>query len=614
MAEHKNPLTALARRQQPVRRGGPRGAARFAPTEKPKKLRVTLKRLSTLFRPIKGSLLFVFFLIIVDCAVTLLIPYLIGLGINQISTEVHHVRFRLLIEILLVLAAFYLLDALLTFMQGWVMAAAGQKIVIRLRKDLFNKLQKLPLRFFDSQPHGDTMSRLTNDIENIDVTLAQSTVQLMNDCLMIGGTLVLMLEFNPILTAASLITAPMFFFLTRLIAPRTSRFFSQQQKQLGELNSRIEESIAGIDLVKAFNHEDEEIQRFVETNARLTDVGAKAQVWSGYLMPLMNVINNLGFAAVATVGGYLALRHQITVGMIASFLTYSRQFTRPLNDVASIFNTLLSAIAGAERVFEILDQQEEVPDANRAIPIQNYRGHLSFDSVSFGYQADRMILKKVSFNILPGQQIALVGPTGAGKTTIINLLTRFYEVNEGQILLDGSPISNFKRTEYRNLFGMVLQEPYLFRGTFLENICYGNSEASRSDAIRAAKAAGCDAFIEKLPAGYDTTLIENGQELSEGQKQLLTIARALLKDPRILIMDEATSHVDSLTEIAVQNALHRLLKGRTSVIIAHRLATIRSADCILVLENGQIAERGTHEELMRRNGLYSAMYRNQFKD
>lgn len=613
MVESKNPRTAL-RRQQPGRRGGPHGAARFAPTEKPKKLLVTLKRLSALFRPIKGSLLLVFFLIIVDCAVTLLIPYLIGLGINQISTGIHHVRFRWLIEILLGLAAFYLLDVLLTFMQGWVMAAAGQKIVMRLRKDLFGKLQKLPLRFFDSHPHGDTMSRLTNDIENIDVTLAQSTVQLMNDCLMIGGTLVLMLGINPILTAASLITAPMIFILTRMIAPRTSRLFGQQQKQLGELNSRIEESIAGIDLVKAFNHEDEEIQRFIETNARLTDVGAKAQVWSGYLMPLMNVINNLGFAAVATVGGYLALRHQITIGMIASFLTYSRQFTRPLNDVASIFNTLLSAIAGAERVFEILDQQEEASDARRTIPIKDYRGHLVFDSVSFGYEAERMILKKVSFNIFPGQQIALVGPTGAGKTTMINLLTRFYEVNDGQILLDGSPISSFKRTEYRNLFGMVLQEPYLFRGTFLENICYGNPEASRSDAIRAAKAAGCDTFIEKLPAGYDTTLIENGQELSAGQKQLLTIARALLKDPRILILDEATSHVDSMTEIAVQNALRRLLKGRTSVIIAHRLATIRSADCILVLENGQIVEQGTHEELIRQNGLYSSMYRNQFKD
>ncbi|MFT8362524.1 MAG: ABC transporter ATP-binding protein [Sporolactobacillus sp.] len=617
MTETNNHVHKTVR--QPVRmpnqRHGPRGAARFAPVEKPRQLGRTLFRLSGLFKEVRKSLFLVFALILADCALTLLIPYVIGLAINQIGTAADQLRYHALIDCLLVLVACYFSDAVLTLLQGWIMAYAGQNIVLRLRRSLFDKLQRLPIAFFDRHPHGDTMSRLTNDIENIDVTLAQSTVQLMNDVLMIVGTFLIMLWLSPLLTAASLITVPLVFLLTRLIASRTARLFSEQQVALGQLNSQIEESISGIDVVKAFNREPDVIRQFTETNQQLNAVGTKAQIWSGYLMPLMNVINNLGFASVTVVGGYLALHGMIQIGLIASFLTYSRQFTRPLNDIASIFNTLLSAVAGAERIFEILDQDEEIDAANAiGLPAQLANGSkpLSFDNVGFSYESGNPVLHDVTFDMLPGQQIALVGPTGAGKTTIVNLLTRFYDPTDGQIRLDGVSISAYKRADYRQLFGMVLQDPYLFRGTLLENIRYGIPGATREQVMAACKAAECDAFIQQLSEGYDTMIKENGSMLSEGQKQLLTIARALLKNPQILILDEATSHVDSRTEAQLQRAMNQLMKGRTSLIIAHRLSTIRHADKILVVSGGTIAEQGTHSQLLRQNGLYAALFRSQF--
>lgn len=594
------------------RNRGRRGPARFAPVEKPKNMKKTLSRLRTYFAAEKKTLLFVFMLIVVDTAVTLLTPYVIGLAVNQIGLHSHSVHFTLLIMFLLILGLSYFLDGLLTFFQGWIMAAAGQKIVISLRNGLFHKLQKLPIAFFDRHHHGEIMSRLTNDIENVDVTISQSTVQLMNDAISIAGSFILMIWISPILTLASMISVPLVFLLTRTIASRTSRLFVEQQKELGTLNGHIEESISGLSVVKAFSHEKKEIQKFTEINRRLTDVGMKAQVWSGFLMPMMNVINNLSFTAVASVGGFLAVKGMITVGMIASFLTYSRQFSRPLNDVASIFNTLQSAVAGAERVFDIMDEEEEKPDRKDARKVGNFKGDIVFDDVSFHYEQGHPILKHVDFHARPGETIALVGPTGAGKTTIINLLTRFYDVSEGAVRIDGVDIRDYKRSEFRRLFGIVLQDTYLFRGSILENLRYGKPGATDEEVRQAARAANADGFIMKMEEGYETLLQENGEELSEGQKQLLTVARAILTDPAILVMDEATSHVDTQTEKRIQAAMSRLMQGRTSFIIAHRLSTIRSADKILVVENGQIAEQGTHRELLREKGLYYTLYMDQF--
>ncbi|TGB00480.1 ABC transporter ATP-binding protein [Sporolactobacillus shoreae] len=597
----------------PGRRGGRRrGAARFAPVEKPRNMKKTLRRLWNFFAQEKKALITVSGFVIADALVSLLIPYFIGLAVNQIGMRTGAVNFPILIKILLVLGLFYMMDGLLTLLQGWIMASSGQKIVMSLRKSMFLKLQKLPIAFFDRNHHGDIMSRLTNDIENIDVTISQSTVELMNDMIMIVGSLALMIWISPLLTLASLIMVPLVFILTKTIASRTTRLFVDQQRELGTLNGQIEESVQGLNVIKAFSHENEAIRDFSAINKRLTDVGMKAQVWSGYMMPLMNVINNLGFTAVASVGGFLAVKGMITVGMIASFLTYSRQFSRPLNDVASIFNTLQSAVAGAERVFEILDEREEPDDRTNAKGISVFKGRIVFDDVSFGYTSDHPILKHVSFRVNPGESIALVGPTGAGKTTIINLLTRFYDSDSGTILADGVDITDYRRSEYRGLFGIVLQDTYLFHGSFLENLRYGKLDATEEEVINAARTADADSFIRKTEKGYHSVLQGNGDNLSEGQKQLLTIARAFLSDPAVLILDEATSHVDTQTEQKIQKGMARLMKGRTSFIIAHRLSTIKNADKILVVEDGEIAEQGTHQELLKKHGIYYEMFMDQF--
>lgn len=613
MAE-KNRSRDRVNAPMPGRSNRRRGAERFAPVEKPQKMWTTLKRLGIYFVHEKRVLVIVFFFVLLDSIVSLLIPYFIGVAINQIGIEAHSVDFSMLITIIFVLCLFYLTDGMLTFFQGWLMASAGQRIVISIRKSLFWKLQKLPISFFDRNNHGEIMSRLTNDIENIDVTLSQSTVQLMNDVIMISGSVVMMLWISPLLTLASLIMVPLVFILTKTIATRTSKLFVQQQKELGTLNGQIEESISGLSVIKAFSHERQEIERFTQINQCLTNVGMRAQIWSGYLMPLMNVINNLGFAAVASFGGFLAVKNMITVGMIASFLTYSRQFSRPLNDVASIFNTLLSAIAGAERVFDILDRKEELPDPKnaRTISRENCKGAIDFRDVSFGYDSNHPILKNISFHACPGETIALVGQTGAGKTTIVNLMMRFYEPSSGSICVDGTDIKKYGRSGYRSLFGMVLQDTYLFHGTFKDNLRYGRLEASDEEIRRAAEAAHADSFIMDSEHGYDTILQGNGENLSEGQKQLLTIARALLANPAILIMDEATSHVDTHTEREIQEGMAKLMKGRTSFVIAHRLSTIRHADQILVVHNGMITEQGNHEQLLKKNGLYYKMYNDQF--
>ncbi|MCM3694062.1 ABC transporter ATP-binding protein [Neobacillus niacini] len=589
------------------------GHRRGAPIVKPKNFKETIRRLWHYFGNERKMLSIVFLFILFSSALSLLSPFLIGKAVDAINLG-NKVDFNFLEVMIIILISAYILDGVLTFLQGWLMAGVSQRIVKRLRDALFRKLQNLPVSFFDKRTHGELMSRLSNDIDNVSSTISQSTTQLMSGVIVILGSFIMMLILSPILTVASLLTVPLVFLLTKTIAKRTSVYFKEQQIQLGKLNGQIEETISGIEVVKAFNHEDKVISEFEEVNQKLREVGLKAQIWSGFLMPIMNVINNLGFAIVAVTGGFLAVKGMITIGAIASFITYSRQFVRPLNDLAQIFNMLQSGVAGAERVFEILDEQEEPDDQKDAIVLDKPKGHVVFENVSFGYRGDVPILKNVSFESDIGSSTALVGPTGAGKTTIVNLLTRFYDVTEGRILLDGHDIREYTRDSLRSCFGFVLQDTYLFSGSIKENIKYGKPSASDEEVIHAAKMANADAFIRRLPNQYETSLSENGGNLSQGQRQLIAIARVILAKPAVLILDEATSSIDTRTELHIQEALLTLMEGRTSFIIAHRLNTIRDADSIMVIDNGQILEKGNHGELMNQQGKYYHMFFNQFKN
>jgi len=593
----------------------PGGAHRLrGPVVKPKNFKGTLKRLWYYFGNERKMLTLIFFFIIIDSVLMLLAPFLIGKAVDAMSLHHGKVDFHFLEIMIIVLTSAYVADAVLTFLQGWLMAGVAGRVVKRLRDALFTKLQKLPVSFFDSRTHGELMSRLSNDIDNVSNTISQSTTQLMSGVIVIVGSLIMMVMLSPLLTVASLVTVPLVFLLTRTIAKRTSVLFKNQQVELGKLNGHIEETISGIEVVKAFNHEDKVIEEFETVNTKLRNIGLKAQIWSGFLMPIMNVINNLGFAIVAVIGGILAVKSLITVGAIASFITYSRQFVRPLNDLANIFNILQSGVAGAERVFEIMDEQEEPADSKNATALENPKGHVVFENVSFGYRSDVPILKNVSFEALDGSSTALVGPTGAGKTTIVNLLTRFYDVTDGRILLDGRDIRDYTRDSLRSCFGFVLQDTYLFSGTIKENIKYGKPEATDEEVVQAAKMANADVFIKRLPNQYETVLSENGGNLSQGQRQLLAIARVILAKPALLILDEATSSIDTRTELHIQEALLKLMAERTSFIIAHRLNTIRDADTIMVIDNGQIIEKGSHDVLMNAQGRYYQMFFNQFKN
>ncbi|MBP0724974.1 ABC transporter ATP-binding protein [Bacillus sp. RG28] len=597
---------------QPIRVGhGPRGRG---PVVKPKDAKKTLIRLWSYFQQQKKQLVLLFLLILVDTLLVLAVPYCIGLAIDAMSLTKGGVNFSKLSLVVIGLGIIYFSDTILTFLQSWFTAEISQKIVFNLRAALFKKLHKIPVSFYDQHTHGEMMSRLSNDVDNISNTISQSTTQFMTGILTIVGSFCMMIWLSPILTVASLITIPLVFTLTKTISKKTKILFKEQQVQLGHINGQIEETISGIEIVKAFNHERKAIEEFEAINTKLRDVGLKAQIWSGFLMPIMNVINNIGFAVVATVGGVLAVKGMITVGVIASFLSYSRQFARPLTDLANIFNLLQSGLAGAERVFEILDEVEEIEDKPNAKVIENLKGEVEFKDVTFGYRQDVNILKGLSFSAKAGSNIAIVGPTGAGKTTIINLLTRFYEITGGSILIDGININEYTRDSLRESFGIVLQDTYLFSGTIKENIQYGKQDATDEEIERAAKLANAAYFIKRLPNGFDTVLSENGGELSQGQKQLLAIARVILANPSILILDEATSSVDTRTELHIQEAMKTIMKGRTSFMIAHRLSTIRDADTILVIDKGRITEMGSHEQLMENKDMYYQMVMNQTKN
>ncbi|CAM3917996.1 ABC transporter ATP-binding protein [Cohnella lubricantis] len=595
-----------------VGHGRPPVRGRGGPVQKPKNMRGTLRRLWEFVGKERRWLAIVFLFVLVDSALTLAGPYLIGTSVDA-AADSSGVDFRLLTIALIALAAAYIGDAVLTWLQGWLMAGVSQRIVRSLRESLFAKLHKLPLAYFDTRRHGEIMSRLSNDIDNVSMTVSQTTSQLMTGAIAIVGSLVMMLVLSPLLTLASLITVPLVYLLARTITKRTSVLFKQQQAQLGMLNGQIEETISGVEAVKSFNRERQVVASFEETNRKLRDIGIRAQIWSGFLMPLLSVINNIGFAAVAIVGGTLAVKGIITVGVIASFISYSRQFVRPLNDLANIYNMLQSGIAGAERVFELLDEKEEPVDEPGAVTLQSPKGEVVFDHVQFGYRADTPIVRGMSFRAEAGTNVALVGPTGAGKTTIVNLLTRFYDVTGGSVRIDGKDVREYTRDSLR-VFGIVLQDTYLFSGTIRDNIKYGKPDATDEEVREAAMTANADGFIRLLPKQYDTELTENGGNLSQGQRQLLAIASVVLAKPSILILDEATSSIDTRTERHIQDALLHIMKGRTAFIIAHRLNTIRDADTIMVIDKGSIVESGSHDELIGRQGVYYRMYYNQFKN
>ncbi|MGE5329314.1 MAG: ABC transporter ATP-binding protein [Deltaproteobacteria bacterium] len=594
-------------------RGPGHMAGMMGPKVKAKDSKGTLKRLWGYLKRQKTMLVFVFILVFVSTVLSLIGPLLIGYAIDSMVSGKGLVDFKKLITIVISLTAVYMLSALMTWFQTYYMVGVAQDTVWEIRKDLFAKVQTLSLKFFDSRPHGELMSRLTNDVENINSTLTQSTTQVFSSLITVVGAIGMMLYLSPLLTLLSLVSIPIGMLATAKIAGHTRKYFGEQQKELGELNGYIEEIISGQRVVKAFCREEKALEEFSETNKRLSNVGIKAQIFSGIIMPVMNAINNLSFAIVATAGGFMAVRGMITIGVIASFLNYSKQFARPINEIANQFNMIQSALAGAERVFEIMDEQPEFEDNENSEVLKEIAGDVIFKDVNFSYSKGFPILKNINLRAQSGQIIALVGPTGAGKTTIVNLLTRFYDIDGGAIFVDSKDIRKLQKDSLRKSLGIVLQDTYLFSDTVRENIRYGRLEATDEEVEAAAKLANAHPFITRLHDGYDTVLSEEGGNLSQGQRQLLAIARTILANPSILVLDEATSSVDTRTEMHIQEAMLSLMKGRTSFVIAHRLSTIRDANQIMVINGGEIIERGTHQQLLEAKGFYYDLYVSQFK-
>ncbi|HEV8194194.1 MAG TPA: ABC transporter ATP-binding protein [Ktedonobacterales bacterium] len=602
--------------------GGFRGGMGFGmPVQKAKNFRGTLFRLLGYFKPQKYRLLVVLAAAILGTTFNIVGPKILGLATTKLFegfvAKLQHVPgakidFDYIGHVLEILLVLYVISAIFTYIQQYVMAGVAQKIVYTMRRQIDEKLGRLPLKFYDSRTHGDILSRAVNDMDNISTTLQQSLTQLITSVVTLVGVIILMLTISPLLTLVVAITLPLSILVTTFIAKRSQVYFARQQRILGELNGHIEEMYNGHKIVKAFGHEQRSIAKFGDLNGKLYDAGWRAQFVTGLILPLMMSIGNLGYVFVAVIGGILVTQNAISIGDVQAFIQYARQFTQPITQLASISNTIQLTIASAERVFELLDEPEETPDPVEAPVIANPEGAVQFAHVDFSYEPNTPLITDMNIDVKSGQTIAIVGPTGAGKTTLVNLLMRFYELNGGTISVDGVNIKEMRRSELRRMFGMVLQDTWLFNGTIRENVAYGRENATEEEIVRAAKAAQADHFIRTLPESYDTVLTQEATNLSQGQKQLLTIARAFLADPEVLILDEATSSVDTRTEILIQRAMSELMRGRTSFVIAHRLSTIRDADCILVMNRGSIIEQGTHEELLVKGGFYADLYNSQF--
>lgn len=599
---------------------GPRGPAGGQPAGsikvRPRNTAATIKRIWNYLNKQRSALLIVYLFTILSAVIALAGPYLIGVAIDDYIVPGDYTG---LIRLCLIMLAIYLLGSIVTWIQSYVMTSVSQKTVLHLRSDLFAKYQDLPVQFFDTRNNGELMSRATNDIENVSNTLNQSVTQLLNSLVTLVGSFLIMLSLNVPLTLVALISIPLVLISTRQIVKLTRIYFKGQQQQLGQLNGMIEETISGQKVVKLYRREEQEIVRFKDISEQLNKVGINAQIVSGMMGPFMNVINNLSFALIAAVGGWMVFQNEmVSVGIVVSFLNYSKQFGRPISELANQYNLIQSAVAGAERVFEIMDMKSEYEDDkednNSGKTIMNIKGSVQFDQVCFHYKPEKPILTDISFEAHPGEKIALVGPTGAGKTTIVNLLTRFYDTASGDILVDGESIRTLDKKSLRKQLGMVLQDAHVFSGTIRDNIAFGRLDATDEEIKQAAEMANADRFIRRLPDGYDTKLSAEGGNLSHGQRQLLTIARAILADPAILILDEATSSVDTRTEMYIQEAMKTLMQGRTSFVIAHRLSTIQDADRILYMEHGCLIEQGTHEELLAigPEGRYYKLFTSQF--
>ncbi len=600
--------------------GGPMGLA--MPVEKPKNGRQTALRLVAYFRPHSARLSVVVVAALLSTVFGIISPKLLGnvttLLFDGFMQRVRHapgggVNFPQVLHTLEVLAVLYVASSLFSWVQQYIMAGTAQQVVYVIRREVMAKLDRLPVSFFDTHPHGELLSRFVNDFDNIGTTLQQSLTQLITAAVTFVGVVIMMLTISPLLTVATALTLPLSFVVTKGIAGRSQTQYRARQRHLGTLNGHIEEMYTGHLVVKAFGHERRAIDTFERMNVELTESTWRAQFLTGIIMPLMNAIGNLGFVVVSVLGGILVARGAFPIGDIQAFIQYVRQFAQPITQLAAISNSIQSALASSERVFEILDQTEEVAEPAAPATLEAPRGEVAFEGVDFRYEAAHPLIEDLSIHVRSGQTVAIVGPTGAGKTTLVNLLMRFYDVRDGRITVDGVDIRDMRRPALRRLFGMVLQDTWLFHGTIRENIAYGREGATEEQIVAAAETAHADHFIRTLPEGYDTVLNEEASNISQGQRQLLTIARAVLADPPILILDEATSNVDTRTEVAIQAAMKNLMRGRTSFVIAHRLSTIREADVILVLQHGRVVEQGSHEQLLAHGGLYADLYNSQFE-
>lgn len=605
--------------KQTPRRRGPGGG--MAPAEKAKNFKGSISKLMQYIGRYKIAILAVMIMAAASTVFTVIGPKVLGKATTGLSeglmkkiTGTGGIDFSYIGRILIIVLCLYACSAIFSFIQGWIMTGVSQKVCYRLRKEISEKINRMPMKYFESRTYGEVLSRITNDVDTLGMGLNQSITTIITSVATMIGVLVMMLSISPLMTIIAIVILPISVGLVSFVVKKSQSYFKTQQEYLGHINGKIEETYGGHMVVKSFNKEKDMVDTFDKTNAVLYSSAWKSQFFSGMMQPIMMFVGNLGYAGVALSGGMLAINGVITIGDIQAFIQYVKNFTQPITQIAQVINQVQSMAAASERVFEFLEEEEEEQIAANPVPTDNIRGEVEFKHVKFGYKEDQIIIKDFCANVKPGQKVAIVGPTGAGKTTMVKLLMRFYDVNSGEILIDGHNIKDFNRRELRDAFGMVLQDTWLYKDTIMENIRYGKLDATDEEVIAAAKAAHAHHFIETLPGGYNMELNEDASNVSQGQKQLLTIARAILADNPILILDEATSSVDTRTEIQIQNAMDNLMKGRTSFVIAHRLSTIKDADIILVMKEGDIVEQGNHEELLAKGGFYADLYNSQFEE